>query len=152
MNLSSLILLIKELCKKSVLPVADKTDLDSDCMCNVLSISTCRQGGYSTLKTLKKSHYTFDSAKINENFKENEKQLFLLANTLNVAVKMTVSPSFHTRLLKEDIITKTNYYSDLQYGRNGDDFTSETACYWPSDGSTLISMHMLRQRLTWEVP
>lgn len=33
--------------------------------------------------------------------------------------------------------SETNYFTDLQFSRNGDYFKSETSYYWPSDGSTL---------------
>lgn len=59
-------------------------------VCIISSLSALADRGPKHVDNTRKVtlHYTFDSAKINENFKENEKQLFLLANTLNEAVKI----------------------------------------------------------------
>ena len=59
---------------------------------------------------------------------------------------------FHTAMTRASVTTtdnlqsiwvtatnesETNYYTDLEYKRDGSYFTSETSYYWPSDGSIL---------------
>lgn len=58
-------------------------------------------------------------------------------HTAMTRASVTTTDNLQTIWVTATNESETNYYTDLQYNRNGNYFTSETSYYWPSDGSTL---------------